>query len=409
MGPSQSSNRQLAFDVEPLESRKLLAGNVQVAFNGENLTITGDDQDNNIEIETTSDHDAVIIGQLGTQITFNGVTASQQIIELEEDQSIGRLRVNMGGGNDYAEFEELFAERGIINMGDGNDDFDADFGSFGRLNYRGGRGIDHFDGINMTVEHDAQIRAERVQLLGNNLNGKLGLRGSDGDDYVEILDNTFVGAGTRIITGAGKDTIRVTDSHLDQSVQLRAGAGNDFWSFEDVAVGAMSVFGDAGSDEGVLFDVTALDKVEIRGNTISITGGEYSGNFRSRLESDSGANLISISDSSILGTTSIVSGATDDGVHLFENAFAGDVAIATGGGSDYVEAESQDSRGDFSVNLGAGADTFKFAFGGEFYGQVRLNGASGNDSLTCVGDAPMFFGGEPNYFSFETTPALKPI
>src|SRR5262245_19355375 len=87
-------NRRLRL--ECLEPRAMLAGNVTASVNGSgNLTITGSNADNQIEI-TQVDVDSYLIS--GTDTTINGET------ELQVDGVQGSLTVDLKGGADVFAF-----------------------------------------------------------------------------------------------------------------------------------------------------------------------------------------------------------------------------------------------------------------------------------------------------------------
>src|SRR5438876_651028 len=133
--------------VESLEGRRMLSGNVAVAFDGTTVTVLGDNKSNQIVI-TGKNFGYRVIGLAGT--TVNGAPFADAIT----GGAAANMRVSMGNGEDFIRFEKSDGP-GIglldtsIAMGNGSDSllFKDFVGVFGNLDLTTGNGGDdvHFD------------------------------------------------------------------------------------------------------------------------------------------------------------------------------------------------------------------------------------------------------------------------
>ncbi len=256
-----------------LEQRNLLAGNVTV-FDGDNLYLRGDNEDNNIEIvsdfngslaDGTYEPLIVIRGRDGT--TVNG----QDQIEVPADGIFvlstrvdNGIRANFGKGNDTLFVDDLYFDgESIIYGGPGDDSIGA---------YRGG----FRDVIIQTFHGDDAVSLEAVTL------NQARIFTLDGDDSVSLNRTGFNYAPTLaeanafrslIVTGAGDDTVVHNDmGHRGESLVLTQG-GADFVSVtEPNAISTARVFTGDGPDE-VYVDLTNFDD-RVENDPIFIFAGQ---------------------------------------------------------------------------------------------------------------------------------------
>ena len=108
------------FEVETLEHRILLAGNIRVTSRGDDITIRGDGRSNYVEIarETTDQNsdgdidDLVIRGITDTNGDSTGIRdgrdiLSQIVLDANDGTFAGKLSVSLGGGNDFISFRDV--------------------------------------------------------------------------------------------------------------------------------------------------------------------------------------------------------------------------------------------------------------------------------------------------------------
>src|SRR5262245_48440484 len=138
----RSSNSSRPALVESLEGRRLFAGNVTAVFNGDVVTIAGDNKANNIEVKGTF-HGYIITGSDAT--TVNGSAAPAEVVT----GSAFPIVISMGNGDDKValvapEFGDTTGAAGLgVDTGNGNDSLSIDHWSiFGRTGIDTGNGND---------------------------------------------------------------------------------------------------------------------------------------------------------------------------------------------------------------------------------------------------------------------------
>lgn len=196
----RSLHRRRPLGVQELESRKMMAGNVQVGVGaaGE-VAITGDNLGNGIEVRTFGNTARVMgLSHAGSATTINGST-SPVYITLTDD-----MLINMNGGNDRVDLRYLYV----------NDLAHSD------LNVYLGQGADDL-------------------LL----------------DHVDVARNLFIDAGTE------SDDVRLTLVNVGNDLTVRGRHGDDRIDMQAVFADDVYVYGDHNKDEGNLRDVHAVDEL----------------------------------------------------------------------------------------------------------------------------------------------------
>ncbi len=111
-----------ALNVESLEGRRLLAGDVTVTRSGADLFVTGDGLSNTVSIESDGAGGVRVIGfadASGQATRINGVANGT----FNSAQFSGGVFVNMNAGDDAVRFTNLSARSLSVNLGTGNDSF----------------------------------------------------------------------------------------------------------------------------------------------------------------------------------------------------------------------------------------------------------------------------------------------
>lgn len=271
-----STNRKLSL--EQCESRQLMAGNVSVAVNSGNLSITGDDAANGVQITQALNSTGqpiqgsyVISGlnQGNSATLLNG-----QAGPLTRTGITGNVDVNLRGGSDrfttgIAAPRHLFANDLTVHMGEGNNSVNLNnisvrddvtvtsgsgvddvlvrgvvgnsiFSSDANLLIATGGGADRVSLLNFFVRNDASIDSgggnfiDTVNLITGNIADDLFISTHDGADSV-LLHGLGVNDDATIDTGSGSDNLTINESEMDELFAL---TGNN-----DDHVGMRNTFG----------------------------------------------------------------------------------------------------------------------------------------------------------------------
>jgi hypothetical protein len=107
----------LSLEMESLENRQMLAGNVSAVITGAgNLVVTGDGAANEIDVAIDSTGQVSITGNAGTTVDIGNLATAQVS---------GDVRINLGGGDDVVSLYGVDSSAPIrnvsINTGTGDD------------------------------------------------------------------------------------------------------------------------------------------------------------------------------------------------------------------------------------------------------------------------------------------------
>lgn len=220
---------------EFLETRPLLAGNVDVRFNGDHVQIHGDDADNAIRVR--NDVSGVVVeGLEGT--TVNGGT---DVVRLFQSQATlnGRLWIFLNGGDDKAVISSgLTTQLGFrVYGGDGDDSLSAVGTTFQRLaGFFGDAGEDTIVLQDCVVNGSLQVFADAgndlVSVTGTTINGA-GLVNTSNDDDRVSLNNVGGPGRLDIQTGGGNDSVTVRNTTRSGVLNIATRRGQDSVMFED--------------------------------------------------------------------------------------------------------------------------------------------------------------------------------
>jgi len=240
-----STTRRL--NVESMESRQLMAGNVFASVAGGDLNLIGDNASNGVEIRQLGPGKYHVIGLIHggaqTKIWLGGVSANSHVVAGVTDD----FNINLNGGDDYLLMssaglpvgakmqvpDDLNAymydgldrmilnnvqvrEDAVVNLGNGHDYFYMSGSLVGGsavevdndLVVLGGSGND-FAGV-----YSSSIRDDLFMSLGDN------------DDHAYILGAT-VGDDAWIYTGLGNDRVTMTQTRIRDELVIDTSAGRD--------------------------------------------------------------------------------------------------------------------------------------------------------------------------------------
>jgi cyclophilin family peptidyl-prolyl cis-trans isomerase len=252
-----------ALQLECLEGRQLLAGNIDVLQSGDNVFLFGDDLANNAELEV-SNGNLVLTGNDGT--TING-GSSPFTIRSGSTRIDGSLNVRLFAGND------TFVLRGQLTIGD-------------HLKVNAGSGDDSLGVENATIEDNLWLLAgdgnDQVAWRNTTVGDWAHLNLGDGDDTVSaqavavgdhliivggrgaeaiVLEQSTIGDHLIAIGGSGNDTFSIVGSTLRKHLIAPLGSSDDFMSLDGTTVsGKLIAVGGQDDDSVVLNGNTRIGR-----------------------------------------------------------------------------------------------------------------------------------------------------
>lgn len=241
-------NRSRRLGVEPLENKRLLAGDVFVSVSGDGtLLIRGDAESNGIAVTTGDSGGEVIVAGLpsvgGEATSINGAFERVSFSGVSNG-----IRADLGDGDDNARLFDMRL-RGSVNIatGDGDDvvSVGGAAGSNGQMNslFTGGLNIS-------TGEGNDGVRVGSAGIFRG-----VSFATGDGDDIVTI-DGSRLRGSSQIVTDGGADNVNVSRS-LVSSIRMGTGAGDDRVNLASSSFVAVGVSTGDDSDQVVVEDVRA--------------------------------------------------------------------------------------------------------------------------------------------------------
>lgn len=250
--------KRSGLNVERLESRAMLAGDVTVRVVAGKLEIEGDGLDNTIAIAAGATAGAFLVTGTGTTINgssaalpaFTGVTAGIEVEMNAGNDSVTfgavtvpqDLDIETGIGNDTVTLNANLNVAGELNIETGldNDTVTATTITVGRLEIETGAGNDTVSLTGVTINQVA---------TGNLSNSKIGLaeiETGDGTDSVTI--NGLTAKRLRVNTGDGADTANIKATVDRLSVKLSKGSDSLTLSATAAIANRLSLRGGSGTD-----------------------------------------------------------------------------------------------------------------------------------------------------------------
>lgn len=334
----------------------MLAGNVAAVVAGGNLTLTGDEADNSVEV-TVVDGDLVVRGLDGT--TING--SANPFVAVDNMTTLtGDFQARLGAGTDT-------------------------------LRITGP----------LTITGDTDVRD------------------TSGATQVGITDATLTGA-VQIVTGNADDAVSIAGAMLQDDLTINVGGGDDLVSvFETTVTGDVAIFAEGklhrlhGLRErllarherrsGRLYDrlhhrhgsgEDPFADDDIRGRLEELFG-------RLKLGGLNGDDSIVIEDSTA-GSFRFYTGNGADNVVVQDSTVNGNVRGNTGSGNDFVMVDGATVTGNTSLLLERGDDKLVAENTNSFTGDVYANGGSKHGDAAQVSDESTV-GGELKLRRFESS------
>lgn len=196
---------------ESLESRELMAGNVNVTLEANEVIVRGDSRSNQIEVFQLANGAYRISGLNGT--TVNGRAFFDRA---SPDRD---LRIFMGGGDDTVFVGNNFSRAAMI-----VEDLEIDMGS-GKDGLVVGN-LKHTDNQPMNIRTgNSEAERDLVSLIRVNSSNSINITTGGGNDAVEVIESNIKGK-LSVDLGAGNDDMRLRDTFFASSF-LNGNSGND--------------------------------------------------------------------------------------------------------------------------------------------------------------------------------------
>ena len=227
------------------------ANNVQVALEGSLLTVFGDNVANTVRISQTAT-EVVVTGSAGTLI--NGLPSVSF-----PGAVLNAVEARMENGNDSLTLVDVQVANDLyVSLGEGNDFMSTSgVNSVGaNATIEGGAGADTINLTGMVVFEDTFV------------DGGLGV-------LVAEIAGADLGKGLTVLSDAGADRIRVSNSTIGEMVAIDTKGGNDTVSLVNSMSFSVFVQADLGTDSVTVSDWMTIEDIGIftgAGNdTVSLT------------------------------------------------------------------------------------------------------------------------------------------
>ena len=380
---SRRSVRRLCS--ESLETREVLAGNVNVVLSGHNLTITGDESANTIAITQTTATKTVRVEGRFTNIFLNGGgSAAFQEINVADFAKLN-VKIVTKEGFDFLTIGQAVGDRVTfakltIDTGAGSDGV-----AMQRVDVTGA-------GTNqITLGKNSEVDADNLNIVESGFAGDLKVRSGDGDDQVLVVTNTNVAGKLDIDCFKGNDAVAVQNG-THGAVSVKLGDGNDtaasLWNL-NVTAGKLSLDTGNGSEvQVILNNVTAAKNVSINlgtdaaadANTLGVTG--LTSSTKVTIRGGKGADNVAL-NTLHAPVIDVKLGEAADVLNI--NGLAADgalnsatkLSIALGAGDDLFTTATNIRAATIDVKLGDGANRMS-ADGATAAKKIKV--ASGKDA-----------------------------
>jgi hypothetical protein len=381
--------------VERLDERIVPAGNVTAVFQNGQLILTGDGEDNSIELR--NGFDFRVAGLDGT--TINGAAG------FDDFSGVKDVIINLKGGEDTVSLEgggggtaAVISRDLIFTGGGGADTLTSVAGAvIGRdLIFQGGGGTSSATLDDLIVGRQA-VFTGNANVLVQSMNGTT-VHGVLRVNSVATASVTLDGGvlGRLNVVADGLADVDMTSVLVGGNARIRGGSGNDVieMSLGCDVLGNLTIYTRAGND-------SVEPDAEVGGNATILLGtgaNEVLDIFNMTVYGDltivsegSGTDDWTLEGLEVLGRTTLTSGGGADTVVFNDAEFFGRVTFLGGGGGDQVQVSDGDDvtfHGPTLFDLGNGADTLQLGAGGlgeaNFLFLVTLEGGNGADTLNEV-------------------------
>ena len=316
------------FHFERLETRDLLAGNVNVAVNAGELDITGDAASNAIQVTQLASGQWKVTG-IATKI--NGGNAA--FTTTNANPVTGDIDISLGQGNN------------TLQMLNGN--------APANVNIISGSGNDVLKLSNLTCNPSV---------------GTISIDAGDGSN-VATLTNITTGFEISITGGANADAIAV--SNVDTlALEISAGNGTNVIALNNASTRDMHISGGANTDSVALNNVSSFKDLEVDlgdgTNALTLNHFSQSDSFSTTITAGNGRNSITLAN-----------------VNLERSPDGGHLSIQTGDGPDAISLANVHLSGcPLSIIAGNGNDVIALASVAVVGGGVGIDTGGGTNAVS---------------------------
>ena len=284
--------RHTRLTFEQLETRAMLAGDVDVDKDGDTLVIRGDGADNGIFIQRVGDNRYQVIGVSdadGNPTSIDGVSAGSRTVG-----GIRHIEVRLRGGDDLLGIGQ--DEGALLDLVDEL----SGVGTFtpgttartfirGRLEIQGGSGADAiglFVKVNRVTEIDLGDGQDSLAIEASRFGDDLLIDGDSHSDDVRVRD-TFIDDLLFIELAGGVDNLLIQNVEADDAI-IEAGTQGDVVEIDNIDVDdELKVFLEDGDDELTL-TASRGRRAILRGgdgdDTLVRSGNDFNNTSRSGFE-----------------------------------------------------------------------------------------------------------------------------
>jgi hypothetical protein len=409
----------------------MLAGDVNVTFAGNVLTLTGDIDPNEVELLPGANPGEVRIEGIDT--TINGPTSivdpiASIVVDLQGGSDTFRIRgdatgnlmlitgtVEIRNSDGLNENEIIRAQLNstltvLKNTGNSESNLEIDGSTIVDVvtvnNNNGGQGASktvikngsHLqDDLNITNGNGQDILIVYDSIIDGNANISNGA--GDTRTVFGLQEDPVIRGNLNLICGPGNDRLIVYDTDIWGTATVNFGDGHTDTNVElaNIGLGAPLGWGDtfdidsgAGHDAFSAKQMTVRDNLDIRttqapvpgtyGSSVDIDQSVIGNKFE--YAGDNGYDDIDI-DETRVNDDLILSLLNGSSVVTFEdNCEVGDdLRITTGAGADRVRLEETIVRGDADIRLGGGIDLLEILAASRLLGTSSLDGGAQDDKL----------------------------
>lgn len=367
------------LNVEGLEKRAMLAGNVSVAVNGDTLVITGDNFSNGVAVEQL-DHDRYFVSGFGLQganTTINGQNTGRIVsgvrhidVDLNRGYDIFVMSNSAWRRNDLAqtlsggtagpiqvspEAANPNTTHPVTTRVRGNVTIDLDEGN---------------DGVGMGA------RIGTRDSNGHTSGGVLKVNGGDGHDRV-IADRTEVFDDMLFNMGSGDDTVQANVARTWDFLFADLGDGHDRFISDNAHGWHSHILGGNGNDVVDIRNFHMEQEVFVDGGSghDRFYGAGVSGNSIAIVTGD-GNDRVGIDGANSRGGATVDTGSGNDFVRLNRVFVADHAGVYQGDGDDTLRVRSS-TADHATLSGGSGFDRF-FNDGGNSFGSLHKSGYEQN-------------------------------
>ncbi len=269
-GPKRRPASKPSLSVQPLETRVLPAGNVNVRVSGESLVINGDSEDNEISV-LINNGDLIVRGLNDT--TINGEDDDFTVVD-GGARFVGRVVIRMGLGDDKVAIGDDVEIHGRLTLEDffGDDQLSIDAASInGGMDIRTHYGNDVVRLNGTTISGASEIYTgfgeDLVLLDGIETSAYFKISMGPDDDGIDTDGNTFDG---KFVTklGLGADDANFDGDQVDESWVVRSKTGDDAVRAQNMVIEGATLLRSTGGDDNFL--ITGVN--EFTGRILSLMG-----------------------------------------------------------------------------------------------------------------------------------------